>query len=356
MALIDALKAIAAQLILLHHLAYYGPMSDIAHPLAPTMIEWLAEHGRLAVQAFLVVGGFLAAKSLAPSGAPSIGNPLHLVARRYVRLAVPFIAALILAVLLSAVARNVMDHESIPGPPSALQILAHALLLHGVLGQESLSAGVWYVAIDFQLHTLMVIVLWLAQRTRVGQFAPAAVTALALASLYHFNRDPDWDDWALYFFGAYAMGALAFWAAEREGCRVWFGLLVAASGAALALEFRPRIAVALVTALVLGMGRRNRAIARALRVRTLAFLGAISYSTFLVHFPVCLVVGMAFARVFPQSLVANAAGMLVAWGLSNAAAVLFYRHVEAPTADALSRRAGKRSADAGPATDFRRDR
>ena len=32
---IDALKALASQLIVLHHLAFYGPMSDYARSLAP---------------------------------------------------------------------------------------------------------------------------------------------------------------------------------------------------------------------------------------------------------------------------------------------------------------------------------
>lgn len=57
--LVDALKAIASQLIVLHHLAFYGPMSDVAFPLAPSAISWLSEYGRMAVQVFLVIGGFL---------------------------------------------------------------------------------------------------------------------------------------------------------------------------------------------------------------------------------------------------------------------------------------------------------
>ena len=44
-----------------------------------------------------------------------------------------------------------------------MQFLAHALLLHSLLGMDALSAGVWYVAIDFQLFTLFVAVLWLAR-------------------------------------------------------------------------------------------------------------------------------------------------------------------------------------------------
>ena len=81
--LINCLKAGAAQLIVLHHLAFYGPMSDQALPLMPALIEWLDKHGRLAVQVFLVIGGFLAAKSLSPHGQVTSVNPLKTVLRRY---------------------------------------------------------------------------------------------------------------------------------------------------------------------------------------------------------------------------------------------------------------------------------
>jgi len=47
--LIDALKAIASQLIVIHHLAFYGPMSDYALPLAPKLIPWLYDYARIAV-------------------------------------------------------------------------------------------------------------------------------------------------------------------------------------------------------------------------------------------------------------------------------------------------------------------
>ncbi|HSV53424.1 MAG TPA: acyltransferase, partial [Burkholderiaceae bacterium] len=52
--LIDALKAVACVMIVWHHLAFYGPMSDIAQPLAPRLISWLYDYGRMAVQVFLV--------------------------------------------------------------------------------------------------------------------------------------------------------------------------------------------------------------------------------------------------------------------------------------------------------------
>lgn len=72
---INLLKAVAAQLIVLHHLAFYGRMADHARPLMPDLIDWLADDARIAVQVFLVIGGFLVAKSLGPRGTSHAKQP-----------------------------------------------------------------------------------------------------------------------------------------------------------------------------------------------------------------------------------------------------------------------------------------
>ena len=113
------------------------------------------------MQVFLVIGGFRAAKSLAPDGSARSNNPLGSIWRRYAKLAPPFVVATLLAAVASSIAFLWMTHESISAAPSLSQLAAHALLLHSVLGYESLSAGAWYVAIDFQLYAGSVLLLWL---------------------------------------------------------------------------------------------------------------------------------------------------------------------------------------------------
>ena len=194
LAFVDALKAVAVQLIVLHHLAFYGPLSDNAYDLAPALIVWLSDYARMAVQAFLVIGGFLAARSLAPAGTLLAPKPLAMLWRRYLHLVTPYLAAVLLGIAFAAIARALMDHHSVPGPPTLPQVLAHTLLLQSILGYEGLSAGAWYIAIDFQLFALLLGALWLARGighggARTPLLGALLVTALALASLYHFNRD-----------------------------------------------------------------------------------------------------------------------------------------------------------------------
>ena len=334
---VDALKAIASQLIVLHHLAFYGPLSDSAYALAPDLIGWLSQNARIAVQVFLVVAGFLAARHLAPTGVPRVVDPVRLVARRYWRLATPYLVALALAIAAAAIARTWMAHDSIPAAPTLPQLAAHLVLLHSILGYDSLSAGVWYVAIDFQLFAATVLLLWLAQRLCPSPRAATAgvvvaVAALALVSLLHFNLDADWDVWAVYFFGAYGLGALAYWSGARDRSPLWLVVLFLAGIAIAEVNERPHTVVALCSALALGIARRTEILDRLSARATISFLGKISYSLFLVHFPVCLMVNAALHRAAPGNPTVGALGMIVAWLASVAAAAVFHRLCERPLA------------------------
>lgn len=347
---INVLKAGAAQLIVLHHLAFYGPMSDLVQPMWPALIDWLGDSARIAVQVFLVIGGFLAAKSLAPGGLPGLASsPLSAIWRRYAKLAPPFIAATLIAALANALASGVMLHDSISAPASVGQIGAHALLLHGVLGYESLSAGAWYVAIDFQLYALAALVFWGAGRIagarRLPWLVPAIVACGVAASLLYFNLDADWDNWAPYFFGSYGLGMLAWWAGDPRrkagAVLVLMLLLVVPAWLALAVEFRSRIELALAVACVLFLCGRMQVASTELAWPLINGLGRISYAVFLIHFPVSLLVNTAFIRFAPLQPEWQALGMLTAWAASLGAGAAFHRRVEVPLGRVVQSLVGK---------------
>ena len=344
--LIDAVKGLACAVIVWHHLSIYGPMGQGARSLAPAFFDWLAQDGRLAVQVFLAVGGFLAAASLAPQGWLLAQRPSQRIALRYARLAMPYLAALICSVLAAALVRPWLDAELVPAAPTLLQLIAHGLLLQDLLGQQALSAGVWYVAIDFQLFALALALLSLGalpQRggpigdPRARRLAVALVLAVAGTSLVVFNRYAGLDITALYFFGAYGLGMLSWWIGQATRAGTWrigvAGLALLGVGA-LWIDWRSRIAVALVTALALALAQRlifsGPSAARwPSPAAPLLRLGRISYSLFLIHFPVILLVSALFSRSGWIAPWAGAIGMLATFGLSLMAASLLYHWVEA---------------------------
>lgn len=347
--LINLLKAGAAQLIVLHHLAFYGPMADHVRPMLPALIDWLGDSARIAVQAFLVIGGFLCAKSLAPTGHAGLADPIGAIWRRYAKLAPPFMVATLLAAAASMLAAKLMAHDSISEPATFSQLSAHALLLHGVLGYPSLSAGAWYVAIDFQLYALMALMLWFGGRVaaerRLPWLMPGVIALAVTLSLVYFNLDADWDNWAPYFFGSYGLGLMAWWASDprrKPGAAASLvGMAFLPVIAAQALDFRSRIALAMAVACVLVLFGRAKTTSAGQGWSLVNGLARISYSVFLIHFPVCLLVNAAFTRFVPPEPELQAFGMLVAWAASLAAGAVFFRCVEAPLARLVQPAAGQ---------------
>jgi peptidoglycan/LPS O-acetylase OafA/YrhL len=335
---IDAFKALASQCIVLHHLAIYGPMPDIAAVLIPGVVHWLDVYGRYAVQVFLVMGGYLAAPGLwrAPPLVPSL-------LRRLRRLLPTLWAALALVLLVTALIRFGLGPDHTPGHtpewPDGPGLLANLLLLQDVLDLPALSAGLWYVAIDFQLYALLALLIAILHRLGRLAWAEVAVVSLTAISLGIVNLDTGWEMWAPYFFGAYGLGVLAWRASqgaprERAG-RILIMLLLA--GLALGLAWRDRIALAGIVALVLALKGLQPRVAReasvalpALRAtldRSMHRLGRISYSVFLVHYPVCL--GMnALATFVPPEPLVHVGLLLATWWLSLKAASLLHRQVE----------------------------
>ena len=142
-----------------------------------------------------------------------------------------------------------------------------------------------------------------------GDFvARAGIVLLTLTSLWAWNRDSSFDMWALYFFGAYGLGMLAWWAVHEPKAVLRFGwnaLILTVLVVALLLEWRDRIALAGITALALVWGSALSwpACMQRCSLAPLQRLGQMSYSIFIVHFGVSLLVNAVVHLLWPTWLV-----------------------------------------------------
>ena len=353
--LIDAIKAAGCLLIVLHHLAFYGPMSDVVATAWPATVAWLYDHGRLAVQFFLVCAGFLTAGSLARYESLALSEALRLAWQRYLRLAIPLLAALSFTVLVSEWVRPDFAHESLSAPPDWGQALAHIALLQHVLDLEALSAGIWYVAIDLQLYAmalcgLVVLKVWHRARAQGSSVHACGQPdarrwglwlVLVCASWWWWNLDADLDDLGVYFWGSYGLGLLAWEVRRHTGSdsssvrhRAWaLGLTLLLAGAlSWWLEPRARIAVACGLAAILIAVPESWWVAqqfgRSGWRSALQWLSGVSYAVFLIHFGVSLAVSAAVTSTWPDALWANALGMLASLLLSLVLGGWLHRLVE----------------------------
>lgn len=335
---VDALRGLAALTIAVHHICSYGALPDLADDALPLVIDWAWLHGRLAVQVFLVISGLVTALALGRAPVEPAGLP-RFAARRYVRLAIPYLAAIAYLLALAALIPARAAAFPLTDPPDAATLLAHAAFLQDVLGFGGLSAGFWYLAIDFQFglffYLLMIVHRALLRRlpgdpARLdGPLLLAVAAPPALASAYAWNRDPALDVWVVYHLGPLLLGAACGWALAGRITSAQLLAFAALLAAGLAVEWRIRLAVALAAAaLVYGLTRARTAAAT--RSPLLA-LGAISYSLFLFHYPTTWAVESLGRRFWESSPAAALEGMAASLAASLVVAAVMHRLVERPS-------------------------
>ncbi len=322
---VDVLKVVAAQFIVWHHFSAYGPMADTMTLVWPQLMEWLYRYARLAVQVFLVVGGYLAAQSVMHK---PITHPLVSIIKRYLRLVPFYILALALISLAVAVSHDTIQAAWLPNEPSFWQGLSHALLIHDLLGYEALSSGAWYVAIDFQLYALLMC-LCHAMHTENHKRLSVVVALLCVASMWQFNRIDELDVWAIYFFAAYGLGVLAAWAKRSvfETRVFWITALLAVG--ALWLEYRTRLSLALVTAIWLVIKPKGMVHWTPMK-RVVHRLSNSAYVLFLTHFGVIVIVSALWSIHPSTSPTAALTTIGCAWVCCVALGMLLHEKVEVP--------------------------
>lgn len=317
-ALIDSVKALASQLIVLHHLALYSPMADWLSGAWPRLLAFVLEDGRLAVQPFLVIAGYLSAHSL---GRSREQGAFALIAKRYLRLLPPLAVALLLVLVATWLVGHELRAEEWVSPlPSLGVFLAHLFFLQDLLEIPSLSAGAWYVAIDLQLFALLtLLVMWSGRRQPIlaASWAPLVVGLLAAGSLLVFGRQASLDEWAIYFFLSYGLGALAAWAPQHRRARICWWLLVALVLVDAAFEARERPLLSLATALALWALASVRWPSAAGRLRALlCWLSDKSYGVFVSHFAVIILASGLWLAWDGEGLFMACLAMGLAWAAS----------------------------------------
>ena len=329
---VDILKVLAAQLIVWHHLAAYGPMTELIQLQWPNLVEHLYYDGRLAVQIFLVVAGFLAAQSVNNRPVTQFAQPIF---KRYLRLTPIYFLAILLISLAVALTRPYIQSEWLPEPVTWGELGSHFFLLHALLNIPALSSGVWYVAIDFQLYVVLITLAYTLQTPknwmRLGgpRVLSLGVAMVCATSMLWFNRFESYDNWAIYFFGAYGLGVLAAWSKRARFDAFVFWCVVAIALCALWIDVRSRLALALTTATWLAIRPKGTDHWTPMK-RVLHRLSNSAYAQFLSHFGVIVVFSYMW-KVSQFSGATTALGICIfAWLCSMGLGLFLYEKAELP--------------------------
>jgi peptidoglycan/LPS O-acetylase OafA/YrhL len=347
---IDAIRGVASLIILAHHLLTYVPRTDETLAAVPVLHHVVWWYGGLATQVFLVISGFVGGVSLARA-TPDAADLGRLLLVRYLRLALPAVATLLFAIVLYAIVPPSWASFPLFDDITAAGVLAHVVFLQDVLGYPSLLAGFWYLSIDWQCNAVLSLLIIVQDailrrlpglaRSAPSRFAGGlAVIGLpmlvAVLSLFVWNGAVAHEIYATYFFGIVFLGTLAgLVVAGRLPPAIFWAYVAATAVAACAavVQSRPHLAVALVAGVAIYLLARWQpsAASRADSLPLLGWLGKISYSLFLVHYPTIWAVTSVARGIGSDAAAASWPSLVAAVVASLVAAVLLHRLVEVPT-------------------------
>lgn len=317
-AFIDALRGIAAASVALFHIFPFAGIDDFP----------VIKHGWLGVPVFFVISGFVICYTLRDA-VVTWGYAGNYALRRSIRLDPPYWACIILTLSVHALLYSVLPTPSDSLRfPSWKSLLAHAFYLQHFLGFDDISGGFWSLCIEVQFYLFMLLSAALFRRfpyaTVAVFFALFSVATFAFDASIKNSWHILWNNESSMFpmFTLFGLGISAcLWVIGRTKTPfVICSVLVAAK---LIWMPQPTQIVGLLTAFAIAaVGSRPMGTNPIFQG-----LGKISYSLYLMHWPVGYFCSLAGKRVGLDST----GRLLFSVVASLIAATLVYYAVERPS-------------------------
>ncbi|MDX6199146.1 MAG: hypothetical protein QOJ79_2297 [Actinomycetota bacterium] len=300
---LDGLRGLAALFVVVNHVflrAFPGYPVD----RAPFWAGWFI-YGRFAVVVFIVLSGFSLALSPARHGW-RLDGATQFARRRARRILPPYWAALAFSL---AVAWLVVPPPG-QGVPGAKSVVVNGLLVQNLVGAPSPNRSFWSMAVEAQLYIVFPLLLLMVRRW--GAIVMVATVTLVVATvgilsphisrLHVFVVQSPPDLAALFAVGILSAGIVGASRARRSWPWAWLALAAAApvlatiwwQGSVWTLDHLFWVDLALgpaVACLLAGLATGHPApLLRLLDARPMRNLGSSSYSLYLTHGPIVVVV------------------------------------------------------------------
>ncbi|MFD4561972.1 acyltransferase family protein [Streptomyces sp. NPDC058469] len=306
---LDGLRGLAALYVVLFHCWLYT-FPGYPNSSAPRVLDVLM-FGRLAVVFFLVLSGFSLAISPARHGWRS-GGVVQFLRRRAWRILPPYWAALAMSLVISLFVVPASHY----GPPDGSSILVYGLVLQDVFFAPTPNGAFWSIGVEAELYLLFPLILLVRRRFSAAAAVACVTLPVIVRGLMATDANPvEGDNWLAPHlapvFVAGVIGAGIVVASERVRRLPWGWFAVLAALPVLALGFIQGsvwtvnhyfwvdLAIApAMTMLIAAVATGQPAfLVRLLTARPMQSLGNFSYSLYLIHLPIVLVV---IRRVAPH--------------------------------------------------------
>jgi peptidoglycan/LPS O-acetylase OafA/YrhL len=332
--LIDGLRGLAALAVTGFHFYAAGPLVQPLSAIFPAPLQVLLTEGKLGVETFFVVSGFVIAYSLRKTPM-NRANLLQFVGRFFTRLCPPYWVTIVLTLLLGYVS-NLFLTDRLAPIPSFAALSAHLFFLQGLLNFDQIVPVFWTLSLEVQFYLFfalqMAIVHWLCRQKLVQASAtPLLFAPFTLISMALFFTSPYTQTFFLPYWHMFALGALLCWIVESKAKSSWFWLYSAINIAYLITSRDWRTLVMLGTSGLIYLAASRGKLYHWLNLGWIQYVGKISYSLYLLHLVIGMrVVNLGYRFVGTSPLLALLV-FLLALGCSILFAHLMYVAVERPS-------------------------
>jgi peptidoglycan/LPS O-acetylase OafA/YrhL len=348
--LIDALRGLAAFWVVLFHVRvdlWVGFQDIAAHPerynAFERMVSWLslpASFGGSGVMLFFLVSGFCI--HLPHVDAVAIDWKPYL-ARRFWRIYPPYAAAVILTLGCELLARTWLGTPQISSPEKTIRTLLMSQNYGHEAGQMIGNAALWPLPVEFELYLAYPIFLWVLRRFGAGYSVFLAASASIIGTVLCLRGQQWMEGNFVHYWLIWCSGALlaeGWQTGTLPPFRPWYLVFLFGTGAmGLCVRLKDfsypiqHYVWAVFYFLLFWAGLRRPSLLERLpdRLRRgMVWVGLISYSLYLIHYPIFLAVGAAWNAIFGSKPV-NFLVPLMASFLILPLAWVFNRFTEVPS-------------------------
>jgi peptidoglycan/LPS O-acetylase OafA/YrhL len=340
---LDGLRGLAALYVLMFH-CWLLTFPGFPGNSGPSWLGWLM-YGRLPVVFFLALSGFSLAISPARNGW-RLGGVVRFLRRRAWRILPPYWAALALSLIVALL----VVPASHWGPPTGKSILVYGLLAQDAFTAPTPNGAFWSIGVEAELY--LVFPLLLVIRRRLGAIILIAGVTLPVVTwgLSAANASPvEGANWLTPnlapVFVAGVVGAGVIVAPEKVRRLPWHWLaalaampalsLIAIKGSAWTVGHYFWVDLAVVPAMTMLLAAvatgRPAFLMWLLATRPIRSLGDFSYSLYLIHLPIVMIVSRKIATQYVSpGLPAFWFTLMLGLPISVLAAQLFAKFFEIP--------------------------
>ncbi len=306
---LDYLRGFAAISVCLFHFTDkldYLPDTDILK----NIFSW----GHYGVEVFFIISGLVIPYSM-EKGQYTLNKIWIFLQKRIIRIEPPYLISVLLALLLNYATTLSPVYNGKPFSIDYFQLFYHVGYLNGFMGKDWFNPVCWTLAIEFQYYLVIALLFPLLAHKRF---------LICLLTLVAFNAlSPLFDRNYVFHFAIYFTVGILLYRYLAHKLKWTEALLIAVPILAILFyqySYKEMIVVVCTTILILCP----------FRLTTFGvFLGNISFSLYLLHFPIGLrVINLTQRFLETQSL--RQAMVFVALSVSFLAAYIFYKYVEEP--------------------------